>query len=250
MQKNAVLWHTYSLWPSRMMFTMSDEQHDVRQPDIQWYGYTTSHSLNAEYLEFNTLLANAAKRYDWPEVLALLDKNPDTVNTWRLGGKSHYTALHQAAHGGADEDVIHQLLARGAWRTLQTTYGERPVDVAMRKGHPKMARLLEPVLLHCVPNGILLILQHHLHGVIQGRVGELVKELDLRLPELEPLLELATPRYWCPVPGMCGGFHIKMVKDGVAAELDVESWCRGALGSGQRHKITPRGAVLIDEGFV
>ena len=48
----------------------------------------------------------------------------------RPGGHSRYTVLHQAAHGGAPVAVVEQLLALGAWRTIRTACGERPVDVA------------------------------------------------------------------------------------------------------------------------
>jgi hypothetical protein len=49
---------------------------------------------------------------------------------------------------------------------------------------------------------------------------------------------------------MSGGFSINLVQDGVAPVLLVESWCRVAEGSGQRHEITPKGANLVAEGFV
>ena len=81
-------------------------------------------------------------------------------------------------------------------------------------------------------------------------VGELVQEHALRLPELEPLLELSRPQMWFEVPGMYGGFSYHLESAGVEARLISESWCRVVDGSGQRHEITSEGSELIEEGFV
>jgi hypothetical protein len=72
----------------------------------------------------------------------------------------------------------------------------------------------------------------------------------MRLPELEPLLELASPKMWFPVPGMMGGFSYWLEETGVNAKLVSESWSRGVGGSGQRHIITSEGSTLEAEGFV
>ncbi len=85
--------------------------------------------------------------------------------------------------------------------------------------------------------------------MIRGRASDLVQEHALRLPHLEPLLELAAPRMWCPIPGMYGGFSYVLDQDGVAARLVVESWCRVVGGSGQRHEVTSKGSRLVEEGF-
>lgn len=81
-------------------------------------------------------MADAAKAYDWAAALALLVKHPSLVNTPRPGGQSRYSALHQAAHGGAPANAVERLLAPGAWRTLRTSQGERAVDIAQSKGCP------------------------------------------------------------------------------------------------------------------
>ena len=78
----------------------------------------------------------------------------------------------------------------------------------------------------------------------------LIEEHGLRLPELEPLLELARPKMWFAVPGMYGGFSYRLEVDGVHPKLVSESWCRVVGGSGQRHAITPAGSQLVEEGFV
>lgn len=87
--------------------------------------------------------------------------------------------------------------------------------------------------------------------MIRERACKLVEEHALRLPQLDPLLEMeAGGEIWFPVPGMYGGFKVGLVGDGVDAKLVVENWCRVVEGSGQRHEITCRGSNLVEEGFV
>ena len=183
-------------------------------------------------------------------MLALLSKNQELINTTRPGGSSLYAPLHQAAHGGASPEVVRQLIDLEAWRTLQNARGERPVEVAERRGHSHLYSVLTPDLKRRVPIGILLKVQEHFHEVIRGRVAKEVHKYQLRLPELEPLLELDKIHIWFAVPGMAGGFDYWLDIDGVEAKLVTESWCRVALGSGQRHEITSVGSQLVAEGFV
>ena len=218
--------------------------------EIGWDGITLPGTVTEDAAECRSELASAAHAYIWSRVLDLLRDHPELVNSSRPGGTSWFAPLHQAAHGGAPLDVIRQLLELGAWRTLQNARGERPVDVADRMGHQNLVDTLEPVYRHRVPVGVLLKIQSHFHDVIRGRASELVKEHALRLPELEPLLELETPKVWFAVPGMYGGFSYSLESFGVEAKLVAESWCRIAGGSGQRHEITSEGSRLVEEGFV
>ncbi|HQU43766.1 MAG TPA: hypothetical protein PK867_13200 [Pirellulales bacterium] len=110
--------------------------------------------------------------------------------------------------------------------------------------------VLEPVLKQRVPIGVLLKIQAEFHEVIRGRADRLVQEHALRLPELEPLLELDLPKMWFAVPGMYGGFSYRLESAGVEAKLVSESWCRVSGGSGQRHEISSEGSRLVEEGFV
>ena len=137
-----------------------------------------------------------------------------------------------------------------AFRTLQNARGERPVDVAERQGHRHLLDVLAPQYKHHVPIGVLLKVQVHFHQVIRGRVDDLVKKQSLRLPELEPLLELDRPRMWFQVPGMYGGFNYWLETTRGRVKLVSESWCRVADGSGQRHEVTSAGNQLVEEGFV
>jgi hypothetical protein len=94
------------------------------------------------------------------------------------------------------------------------------------------------------------LIEWHFHEVICGRADQLVLDEQLRLPELEPLLELEMPTVYFPVPGMYGGFLYTLEAEGANPRLVVESWCRVAGGSGQRHVITADGFELVAEGFI
>lgn len=218
--------------------------------DIIWDGIIHAEALDEEWLAIRHALADSAKAEDWPKVLEILGKHSELINTCRPGGRALFAPIHQAAYGGASVEVVEKLLELGAWRTLQNSRGERPVDVAEGRGHGQLLGILEPVYRHRVPLGILAKIQTHFHDVIRGRADALVQQHTLRLPELEPLLELVEPKMWFPVPGMYGGFSYWLESDGVEAKLIAESWCRVEGGSGQRHEITSEGVQLVDEGFV
>lgn len=218
--------------------------------DVIWNGIRRRDTLQADALKVRDLLADAAKNYAWEEVFRIIDENEDLLNVARLGGGSLYAPLHQAAYGGASVLVAKRLIEMGAWRTLQNARGERPVDVADRQGHKHLLEVLTPVHKHQVPIGVLVKIQHNFHEVIRRRIDHTLPEHGLRLPELEPLLELDRPHMWFPVPGMYGGFSYWLDVTGVEAKLISESWCRIVEGSGQRHAITSVGSELLEEGFV
>jgi len=182
-------------------------------------------------------VADAARDYAWPLLLELLEQHRELINNTRLDGPSLYAPLHQAAHGGAPVEVAVRLIGLGAWRTLRTARGERPVDIAARKGHAHLLEVREPVYAHEAPLAVLARIQVHFHEVIRGRVDELVRENDLRLPELEPLLELPRPHLWFAVPGMYGGFSYTLEAAGATSRLISESWCRvcGGFGPAPHH---------------
>jgi len=216
----------------------------------EWDGVTQPNTFSAEANALRQQLADAAKVYDWKAALSLLVSHPSLINTIRPGGQSRYTVLHQAAHGGAPTEVVERLVALGAWRTLRTVQGERAVDIAQRKGHAQLVPLLNPALKREIAPETLQAIQRHFHAVIQGRIAEGNLTVELRLPELEPLLELVRPAMWFPVPGMYGGFahELSMVSGGPV--LISESWCRVVGGSGQRHLVSPHGSLMLEEEFV
>lgn len=217
---------------------------------VVWDGITRAETLSDWAAIARSAFADAAKAYNWPRVFELVSEHSEFVNCCRPGGKSLFAPLHQAAHAGAPVEVVHRLIEMGAWRTLQNARGERPIDVAERKGHHHLREVLEPVVKHRVPLGVLLKIQSHFHMVIRGRIDRELPDHGLRLPELEPLLELDRPQMWFPVPGMCGGFSYCLESTGVDANLISKSWCRVVGGSGQRHEITSEGGRLVEEGFV
>jgi hypothetical protein len=218
--------------------------------DLIWDGITRVGVLNDDAAAIRNALADAAKIYDWQHVFELIAKDIELVNSCRPGGKSLFAPLHQAAHAGASVEVIQRLIGLGAWRTLQNSRGERPIDVAERKGHRHLYEVLKPVLKYYVPHGVLLKIQSLFHGVIRDRIDRELPDHGLRLPELEPLLELESPQMWFPVPGMYGGFSYRLETTGVEAKLISESWSRVVGGSGQRHEVTSVGSRLVEEGFV
>jgi hypothetical protein len=215
-----------------------------------WDGITKSEALFKGKVAIRHALADAAKQRNWKTTLDILDKYSSLINTTRLDGRSLYTSLHQAAHGNAPVNVVQQMLEMGAWRTLRNADDERAVDIAKRKGHQELIQFLEPVYKTDISLATLRGIQLNFHEIIIRRVGKLVKELSLRLPELEPLLELEKPHMWFPVPGMYGGFSYWLDGEGGNAKLISESWCRVSDGSGERHEITTKEGKLVDEGFV
>jgi len=218
--------------------------------DPVWDGVTRADTLKPQATAARHRLADAAKAYDWQTVLALLGQDNQLINTTRPGGESLYTVLHQAAHGGVPVEIVAQLLSLGAWRTLRCAQGDRPLDIAERLGHRHLGALLAPVLRRDVPLEALQQIQQHFHAVIRERADQHVQEHALRLPELEPLLEMAAPKLWFAVPGMYGGFHFWLDQIAGDAVLIAESWHRVVEGSGQRHLISPHGSLLLAEGFV
>ena len=216
---------------------------------MDWDGITRIEALNEKEADLRQSLADAAKHYRWPEVLEVLANRPDLVNTTRPGGRSLYTPLHQAAHGGAPGFVVESLLTTGAFRTLRNAEGERPVDVAKRRNHPRLAEFLSPSLRQFVPPEMLSQIQKNFHALILERAARLVRENGLRLPELEPLLEFPSNKFSFRVPGMYGGFQYWFANDGNKAKLIAMSSCRVAGGSEKLHEITAQGYTLVEEGF-
>lgn len=196
-------------------------------------------------------LASHARDYNWRGVLRILTDHPGLINATRPGGHSLYAPLHQAAHAGAEIEVIDQLISLGAWRTLRNANGDRSLDVAKNKGHIHLLGILSPVYKRRVAEHILERMQSRFHDLIREVAGRYPVPIDtLRLPELEPLLEFERRHFWFSVPGMYGGFHYWLVGDGPGARLAVQSWSRIADGSGLQHDITEHQTTLIDKEFV
>jgi protein-tyrosine phosphatase len=219
--------------------------------ELEWLGTLQREKYNESFVAERDAIADAARKYDWPTVFRLLEGKPALVNGWRVGGPSWYTPLHQAARAGSPAAVIEELLARGAWRTLRTSKGERAVDIARSQGHEHLVALLEPVAIRQIDARDLERIKDHFHNVIRGRIRNIPEiEGALRLPELTPLTEQSHACFWFPVPGMCGGFKFWLAPEETDPKLISESWCRVVDGSGERHEVTPVGARMVDKGFV
>lgn len=215
-----------------------------------WDGVTRAETLRDDVLRFRHELANAAKNYDWRRLLELLSGRKEHVNATRPGGPSWYAPLHQVAHGGAPVDVAEQLILMGAWRTLRNAEAQKPIDIASRRGHGHLRTVLTPTYRHVCALETLSHVQAHFHELIRSRADDLIREHQLRLPELEPMLELERPEMWFPVPGMYGGFSYRLSTEAREVALISESWSRVVGGSGQRHEVTAAGVQLLEEGFV
>lgn len=194
-------------------------------------------------------LADGARDGDWSVVFGVLDEEPVAVNSARLDGRSGYRPLHQAAWHGAPAETVERLLGYGAWRTLRAADGSRAVDVAARRGHGHLTGLLEPTPRRQLPPEVLDPLQRHLHRLIRYRAGGYTGRTDvatrngLRLPEVEVMTETDRPALWFPVPGMYGGFKIRLHD----RELVVDSWIRVVGGSERTDRVTVDG-VELQEG--
>lgn len=201
----------------------------VERERATWDGVMLRSAYHDRLVAERDRLADAARDGAWDTVFSLLGEERGWVNHCRVGGATWYTPLHQAAWRGAEPEVVHRMVALGAWRTLRTAHGERAIDVARRKGHLRLIEPLTPVIRHPLPGSGLAAIQHHFHRLIHERVGDdprrestenLVAVNRLRLPELEPLTEQEALSCWFPVPGMYGGFGYRLE----GAGLVVESW--------------------------
>lgn len=204
--------------------------------------------LKAEFVARLHDLADAAKAGDWPDVFRLLggDLRSEGPNVWRLGGRSGFTPLHQAAWHGASAEVVDGLLALGAWRTLPALDGRTAADVAQQRGHVVLLPLLEPPA-PFADLGHVAILDRRLDEVVSERAMAAGVEARLRpLPTRVPQELSRGERMWFPIPGMYGGFSIELRH----RFLLVESWSRVVGGSGVAHVISRDLTAVVDQGFV
>ena len=210
----------------------------------EWDGVTKRDDYREAMVADRDRLADAARDGRWPDVFALLREHP-WVNRGRVGGRSAFTPLHQAAWHGAPVDVVRKLLDLGAWRTIRAANGQRPLDVADERGHHHLRELLQPAPKHPLSDAVADGMREQLHLLIRGRIPELYEKSRLWLPQVEPLTELDEPTLWFPVPGLYGGFSIELSDH----ELTVRSWCRVAGGWAQTHRVTRDTIQLLESGW-
>lgn len=244
---------------------LNNDSPSSRQPFV-WRGVLDPTLLHDHVAVASHRFADAAKTGDWSIVLQMLNDPTQQVdiNWWRPGGSAWFTVLHQAAWHGAPVNVVASLIRHGALLNLKESRGRTAYDVFKDRerelypgaavgidahSHTVLARLLKPPAPK-LPRNEIRALDNHLAEVIDGRISALFDGRNpreiLRYPPVGLLHEVPDQHLWFPVPGMYGGFDIRLQDD----FLDVKSWCRVVGGSGQEHVITTAGAILVDEGFV
>lgn len=194
--------------------------------DIYWDGILGEEGISDKGLHLIHTFADSCRDQDWGLVFLFVEKYKPysgLINATRPGGRTLNTPLHYAALGGAAPDVIRRLIELGALRSLRNANGERPVDLARRNGHDHLIGELTPVMRHPVPAPVLSELEASFHDVIRERFVDFRVEQPLRLPLLEPLLELKKPQMCFYVPEMWGGFFYRLKRAGAKPVLISES---------------------------
>src|SRR5262245_41665077 len=231
---------------------MPDRFDDLIDGAFVWNGVLDPSLLHGDVIAAGHRFADAAKRGDWSTVFAMLDDPsiPADINWWRPGGTAWFSVLHQAAWHVAPVDVAAGLVQRGALRSLVDSHGrtayqvrvDKDYDVSTAKDVAVLERktlalrsFLTPTPSPLTPERIR-ALDARLAGVVDGRIrGVLYDGCDprgvLRYPPVAILHEVPGQHVWFPVPGMYGGFDIRLQH----GYLDVKSWCRVIGGSGQAH---------------
>ncbi|WP_262064522.1 ankyrin repeat domain-containing protein [Streptomyces sp. STR69] len=106
----------------------------------------TDREPSAWYREERDRLSDMARDANRSGLFEELRKHPTRVNLPRIGIRTGYAPLHQAAWHGAAFPVVSRLIAHGVWRTQRTRDGQRAVDIARKQGHTHLLELLEPVV--------------------------------------------------------------------------------------------------------
>jgi hypothetical protein len=181
-------------------------------------------------------LSDAAKTGDWATVWTMLCKGGVNANTVRMGGKSLYSPLHQAAWRCESAQIVRQLLDFGAYRTLHNADGERPIDLAGRRGAYHLVPDLRPRPKHELEDWVLYGLENQLHRHIRKRLKDILPDARLRMPQIGPLTEETEPKMEMLVSGLYGGFTIELTGE---KALTVKSSSRVFDGWGETWEITP-----------
>ena len=160
------------------------------------------------------------------------------MNSTRVGSKSHFTPLHQAAWAG-NAEVCSELIERGAWRTVQTSDGKRPIDVALGQGHVGLERILAPQPIYTPGDEALGLLQRGLDFVLNAELLRW-RKFPLRYPQVSVLTEISNLSLWFSVPGMYGGFRVTLER---GPSLHVEASSR--MGGSELYRVKPYGVDFL-----
>lgn len=222
---------------------------------LSWDSCAQRDRLWPDIVEARDRLADAARLGRWDEVFAVIavgiePRPPDslTINSVRVGSRSGFAPLHQAAWHG-DGDACEEMVRHGAWRTLRSSAGQTPADVARERGHVELAERLSVTIDEHPPwRSSIRDPEILLEALITVRTRQFWT--SLWMPQLGPLVEFPHAEFWCAIGGFYGGFAYHWLDPDERLTLEVESWSRVYGGSGQRHHIDATSIVLVEKGFV
>lgn len=198
----------------------------------EWQGVLDPDVLNGDLVDHAARLADAAKKGRWDTVLDLVEQGTwSTANQWRVTGRSWFTPLHQAAWLGAPVGVAERLLRAGAWRSLRTAEGGRPLDIARQRGHHHLLEALAVRDLGAADQRRVTAWDSHLADLIAERARPL-DPVRFRPVPTELLVMEQMDTLWVPYPGMYGGGS---ASPSIAAG---SSWRAGAASRAARARPT------------
>ncbi|GAA4929728.1 hypothetical protein EV188_101377 [Actinomycetospora succinea] len=216
---------------------------------LLWDAVVERSDLEPTVLALRDALSDAVEQGHWAHVATLLDRTDDdlpsalSANALRAGDRTGTAPLHHAARQGAHPDVVDDLVARGAWRTLRTAEGETAEAVARRLGHVSLAERLRPEPAMALDDEAVADIETFLRALVEVRTRRLAR--PLRHPQLGPLLEYPDATMWVRVPGMYGGFACRWAEDIGEPTVEVRSASRVVGGSGRTHHVTVEGIELV-----
>ncbi|WP_257231518.1 ankyrin repeat domain-containing protein [Streptomyces sp. Rer75] len=210
---------------------------------MEWGAIIDPERFNDWYRKERDRLSDMARDADWNGLFEeLLDRQPGPgrVNLPRIGNRTGFAPLHQAAWHGAAFAVVSRLIAHGAWRTQRTRDGRRAVDVARERGHTHLLQLLEPVVVRQLPSPPEM-LEHRFHSLLQARIGPCFEETEHLLPPLAPLTEGPAIEITFTVWGLMGGVTYRLEED----HLHVHIHSRMDADDGEHYRVTPDGWTKV-----
>ncbi|CAM3119226.1 ankyrin repeat protein [Williamsia muralis] len=193
-------------------------------------------------------IADLAYRGRWKDLIVAIDSVEPYdvhagVNSTRLGSKSNFTPLHQAAWAG-NAEACSALIERGAWRTVQSSDGKRPIDVAVERGHVALERILTPQPIYSPGGEAIEQLQRGLDFVLNAELLRW-RKFPLHYPQVGVLTEIAELSLWVGVPGMYGGFRITLER-GPSLHVDASS----RMGGSELYRVNLSGIDFLGhEGY-
>lgn len=221
---------------------------------LSWDSVLERSDLKPDVLALRDALSDAIEQGSWAHVAYLLDRTEHdlpsalSANALRVGDTSGMAPLHHAATQGAHPDVVDDLVARGAWRTLRTSDGETAEATARRLGHVELAEQLRPRPAMEIDEETVADLEIFLRALVEVRTRRLARRS--RPPQLGPLIEHPEATMWVGVPGMYGGFACRWAEGVAEPTVEVRSWSRVTAGSARAHHITVEGIELVTRGLL